>query len=100
MIKFTADFKENIPDGPCILFTTYNMLTFNGTRSEKSQKIIKQLENIEWGLMVKKNQKSHHFLLQKVLDEVHIVPADIFRKVISIAKAHCKVMHLNYLLTY
>eukprot|EP01080_Neovahlkampfia_damariscottae_P002404 gene2404-2868_t len=77
MVKFTADFKDIIPDDACILFTTYNMLTFNGTRSEKSQKIIQQLEKIEWGLMV--------------LDEVHIVPADIFRKVISIAKAHCKL---------
>jgi DNA excision repair protein ERCC-3 len=53
LIKFTADSKEKIPDSPCILFTTYNMLTFNGQRSEKSQKIMDQLENIEWGLMVR-----------------------------------------------
>ncbi|KAF8696084.1 hypothetical protein HU200_036972 [Digitaria exilis] len=57
--------------------TTYNMVAFGGKRSEDSEKIIEEIRNREWGLLL--------------MDEVHVVPAHMFRKVISITKSHCKL---------
>ena len=39
--------------------------------------MLEQLRGREWGIML--------------LDEVHVVPAAMFRKVIGITKAHCKL---------
>ena len=39
--------------------------------------LIKQVRESEWGLML--------------LDEVHVVPAQMFRKVLSSCNAHCKL---------
>ena len=52
-------------------------LLLGGKRSEESEKIIEEIRNREWGLLL--------------MDEVHVVPAHRFRKVISIAKSHCKL---------
>nr|TKW16173.1 hypothetical protein SEVIR_5G281732v2 [Setaria viridis] len=60
-----------------VVVTTYNMVAFGGKRSEDSEKIIEEIQNREWS-----------FLL---MDEVHVVPAHMFRKVISITKSHCKL---------
>ncbi|KAF8676253.1 hypothetical protein HU200_047124 [Digitaria exilis] len=54
-----------------------NMVAFGGKRSEDSEKIIEEIRNREWGLLL--------------MDEVHVVPAHMFRKVISITKSHCKL---------
>ncbi|RCV26863.1 hypothetical protein SETIT_5G279200v2 [Setaria italica] len=60
-----------------VVVTTYNMVAFGGKRSEDSEKIIEEIRNREWGLLL--------------MDEVHVVPAHMFRKVISITKSHCKL---------
>jgi|TARA_B110000261_G_scaffold26325_3_gene28970 DNA excision repair protein ERCC-3 len=73
------------------------MVSAGGKRSESSREVLRQLQGREWGLML--------------LDEVHVVPAAMFRKVIGITKAHCKlgltatlvredekVEHLNFLI--
>ena len=60
-----------------MVVTTYNMVAFGGKRSEESEKIIEKIRNREWGFLF--------------MDEVHIVPAHMFRKVISITKSHCKL---------
>ena len=57
--------------------STYNMIAFQGRRSEESERILASIRGREWGLML--------------LDEVHVVPAAMFRKVVSITKAHCKL---------
>ncbi|XP_021857805.2 general transcription and DNA repair factor IIH helicase subunit XPB1 [Spinacia oleracea] len=75
---FTSDSKEKrLPDNVGVVVTTYNMLAFSGKRSEQSEMIMEQIRNTEWGLVL--------------MDEVHVVPADMFRKVISITKSHCKL---------
>ncbi|WCJ24749.1 General transcription and DNA repair factor IIH helicase subunit XPB [Euphorbia peplus] len=75
--KFTSDSKERFQGNAGVVVTTYNMVAFGGKRSEESEKIIEEIRNREWGLLL--------------MDEVHVVPAHMFRKVISITKSHCKL---------
>lgn len=75
--RFTSDSKERFRGNVGVVVTTYNMVAFGGKRSEESQKIIEEIRNREWGLLL--------------MDEVHVVPAHMFRKVISITKSHCKL---------
>ncbi|XP_042455667.1 general transcription and DNA repair factor IIH helicase subunit XPB1-like isoform X1 [Zingiber officinale] len=74
---FTSDNKEKFRGLAGVVVTTYNMIAFGGKRSEESEKIIEEIRNREWGLLL--------------MDEVHVVPAHMFRKVISITKSHCKL---------
>ncbi|XP_020270223.1 DNA repair helicase XPB1 isoform X2 [Asparagus officinalis] len=75
--RFTSDNKERFRGNAGVVVTTYNMVAFGGKRSEDSEKIIEEIRNREWGLLL--------------MDEVHVVPAHMFRKVISITKSHCKL---------
>ncbi|CAA7054207.1 unnamed protein product, partial [Microthlaspi erraticum] len=75
--RFTSDSKERFRGNAGVVVTTYNMVAFGGKRSEESEKIIEEMRNREWGLLL--------------MDEVHVVPANMFRKVISITKSHCKL---------
>ncbi|KAF9593073.1 hypothetical protein IFM89_020137 [Coptis chinensis] len=75
--RFTADDKEDLHRNAGIVVTTYNMVAFGGIRSKESEKLIEEIRNREWGLLI--------------MDEVHVVPAQVFRKVISITKSHCKL---------
>ena len=99
IVRFTSQNKEEFPpnDRACVCVTTYNMVSAGGKRSEESRRVLAQLQGREWGIML--------------LDEVHVVPAAMFRKVIGITKAHCKlgltatlvredekVEHLNFLI--
>ena len=99
IVRFTSQTKEVFPpnDQACVCVTTYNMVSAGGKRSEASREVLRQLQGREWGIML--------------LDEVHVVPAAMFRKVIGITKAHCKlgltatlvredekVEHLNFLI--
>ncbi|KAM3393930.1 putative protein phosphatase 2C 55 [Capsicum galapagoense] len=70
--------KERLRGNVGVVVTTYNMVAFGGKRSEESEKIIEEIRNREWGLLL--------------MDEVHVVPAHMFRKVISITKSHCKLV--------
>lgn len=95
--KFTAENKQMFATDAGVLVTTYSMLTHEGRRSEEAMRVINEMQSKEWGLML--------------LDEVHVVPAETFRKVISKVKAHCKlgltatlvrednlIDHLNFLI--
>jgi DNA excision repair protein ERCC-3 len=53
------------------------MVAFGGRRAEESELILSVLESVEWGLVI--------------LDEVHVVPARMFRNVLTRLKAHCKL---------
>ncbi|KAK4488243.1 hypothetical protein RD792_003990 [Penstemon davidsonii] len=75
--RFTSDSKERFRGNVGVVVATYNMIAFGGKRSEESEKIIEEIRNREWGLLL--------------MDEVHVVPAHMFRKVISLTKSHCKL---------
>lgn len=60
-----------------VLVTTYNMLSHSSKRSGYSSKVVSLIEDTEWGMVI--------------LDEVHVVPANTFRAVISKVKSHCKL---------
>jgi DNA excision repair protein ERCC-3 len=74
---FTADSKNKFPGNTGVIVTTYSMVTNNRERSHDSKKMMEFLAGREWGLML--------------LDEVHVVPANIFRQVISSIKSHSKL---------
>ena len=73
---FTSDRKDKIND-PCVLVTTYTMISFSGKRSAQSQEIMDIITGREWGLLL--------------MDEVHVVPAKMFRRVVGSVKAHCRL---------
>jgi DNA excision repair protein ERCC-3 len=75
--RFTFERKEYLNNEANVTITTYTMIAFNQNRATTSQKIIEKIKSREWGLLI--------------LDEVHVVPAHIFRNVTSIIKAHCRL---------
>jgi len=60
-----------------IVVSTYSMVANRQKRSHDSQKMMDFLTSREWGFIL--------------LDEVHVVPAAMFRKVITKIKAHTKL---------
>lgn len=74
---FTSDRKDKIPAEACVLVTTYTMVSYSGKRSEKSQEVMDVITGREWGLLL--------------MDEVHVVPAKMFRRVVGSVKAHCRL---------
>lgn len=75
--RFTSDKKEWFQTPAGILITTYSMMSYTGKRSFESQKIMNHIQSHEWGLMI--------------LDEVHVVPAQMFRRTVSSISHHCKL---------
>ncbi|GJV39214.1 DNA repair helicase XPB1 [Tanacetum coccineum] len=75
--KFTSDSKKMLCGNAGVVVTTYSMLAKDGKRTQESEKIIEEIRNREWGLLL--------------MDEVHVVPANTFREVIGIVKSHCKL---------
>ena len=76
IICFTSEQKEDFPDQAVVLITTYAMITHN-RRSDKGELIMDKIRGVEWGLMM--------------MDEVHVVPARTFRRVIGNVKAHTRL---------
>ncbi|KAF7489417.1 General transcription and DNA repair factor IIH helicase subunit XPB [Sarcoptes scabiei] len=74
--RFTSDAKDK-PIGSSILITTYSMITHTQKRSYEADQVMRWLKEQEWGLML--------------LDEVHTIPAKMFRRVLTIVQAHCKL---------
>ncbi|KAL8901774.1 MAG: hypothetical protein Q9207_005032 [Kuettlingeria erythrocarpa] len=74
---FTSDNKEKFGGSTGIVVSTYSMVTQTRTRSHDAQKMMDFLGSREWGLMI--------------LDEVHVVPASIFRNVTKNLATHCKL---------
>jgi len=77
VLLFTRDNKPQVLPPACVLITTYSMLSQSGERAEATARVLAQIADREWGLML--------------LDEVHIAPATKFRKTMAVAKAHCKL---------
>lgn len=57
--------------------STYSVISHSGKRATESQRMLDEIKSREWGLLL--------------LDEVHVVPANVFRKVVGVIKAHCKL---------
>mmetsp|Transcript_37513 Transcript_37513/g.48539 ORF Transcript_37513/g.48539 Transcript_37513/m.48539 type:complete len:514 (-) Transcript_37513:922-2463(-) len=79
--SFTSNQKGGLTfpannDNAFVFITTYSMLAAS-RRSDANELIVSKLKNIEWGLMI--------------LDEVHVVPANTFRRVIGTCRSHCKI---------
>ena len=74
--RFTHEAKDK-PIGSKILISTYSMITLQGKRSFEAEKVMEWLKGQEWGLML--------------LDEVHTIPAKMFRRVLTIVSAQCKL---------
>lgn len=53
------------------------MITHTQRRSWEAEQTMKWLQDQEWGIMV--------------LDEVHTIPAKMFRRVLTIVQSHCKL---------
>lgn len=74
--RFTSEAKDK-PMGCGILVTTYSMITHAQKRSWEAEQTMRWLQEQEWGIMV--------------LDEVHTIPAKMFRRVLTIVQSHCKL---------
>ena len=74
---FTSDHKEKFSGNTGIIVSTYSMVTQTRSRSHDAEKMMDFMREREWGLMI--------------LDEVHVVPASIFRKVTHTIATHSKL---------
>ncbi|KAF8624516.1 hypothetical protein AX15_005828 [Amanita polypyramis BW_CC] len=74
---FTADQKEKFAGESGIVISTYSMVANTHNRSHESKKMMEFLTSREWGFIL--------------LDEVHVVPAAMFRRVVTTIKAHSKL---------
>ncbi|XP_037552572.1 general transcription and DNA repair factor IIH helicase subunit XPB [Nematolebias whitei] len=74
--RFTSDAKDK-PIGCSVAISTYSMLGHTTKRSWEAEKVMEWMRSQEWGLMI--------------LDEVHTIPAKMFRRVLTIVQAHCKL---------
>ncbi|KAF8348873.1 P-loop containing nucleoside triphosphate hydrolase protein [Amanita rubescens] len=74
---FTADQKEKFAGASGIVISTYSMVANTHNRSHESKKMMEFLTSREWGFIL--------------LDEVHVVPAAMFRRVVTTIKAHSKL---------
>ncbi|ABW98142.1 rad25 (nucleomorph) [Hemiselmis andersenii] len=76
--SFIAGQYSNLENGTSdIIVTTYSMISFGGQRAKLSASLLNEIKSREWGIVI--------------LDEVHIVPANVFRKVLGIIRTHCKL---------
>eukprot|EP00124_Ichthyophonus_hoferi_P002677 Ihof_evm2s193 gene=Ihof_evmTU2s193 len=76
VVRFMSNQKDEFKD-MSVTVTTYTMIAHQGQRGADTQRVMNKLTNTEWGLLL--------------LDEVHVVPANMFRKVLTNVGAHCKV---------
>lgn len=74
---FSSTNKSVFTGNTRIVITTYSMVTNTRERAHGSAKMMEFLQSREWGLML--------------LDEVHVVPAQIFRRVIGSIQSHSKL---------
>lgn len=66
----------NVTPG-CIVVSTFSMICHSGQRSADGARMMADITSREWGLIV--------------LDEVHVAPARMFRRVLDLVNAHCKL---------
>ncbi|GBF59485.1 general transcription and DNA repair factor IIH helicase subunit [Trichophyton mentagrophytes] len=74
---FTSDNKEKFRRSTGVIVSTYSMVSQTRARSHDAEKMMEWLQSREWGLML--------------LDEVHVVPAFMFRTVTSAIATQTKL---------
>lgn len=74
---FTSENKEMFSTDAGLVVSTYSMVANTRNRSYDSQKVMDFLTSREWGFII--------------LDEVHVVPAAMFRRVVTTIAAHSKL---------
>ena len=74
---FTKDSKPHISHDAKVVIATYSMLAYDQTRSSDAQDVMDIITGSEWGLLL--------------LDEVHVAPADKFKKCITTTHSRCKL---------
>ncbi|KAL3081284.1 hypothetical protein niasHT_039761 [Heterodera trifolii] len=82
IIRFTRDARDQVPSGadaakPTVCVSSYSMVAYTGKRTYMAEEAMRYIESLEWGLLL--------------LDEVHTIPAKMFRRVLTIVRAHCKL---------
>ena len=76
--RFTSKTKDDLhSSGATILITTYNMMSYSKSRSAEGMRVMEQVRRTDWGLII--------------MDEVHVVPAKMFRMALRYVKSHCKL---------
>jgi superfamily II DNA or RNA helicase len=70
--RFTSDSKERFRGNAGVVVTTYNMVAFGGKRSEESEKIIEEIRNREWGLLLMDE------VIMKIYSNIYILLSWIF----------------------
>ncbi|TVY93452.1 General transcription and DNA repair factor IIH helicase subunit [Lachnellula willkommii] len=74
---FSSENKSVFTGNTGVIITTYSMVSNTRERAHDSAKMMLFITSREWGLML--------------LDEVHVVPAQMFRTVIGSIKSHSKL---------
>jgi DNA excision repair protein ERCC-3 len=82
---FTADQKDQFSGSTGVIISTYSMIAMSRASKDGSKeriahdtkKVLDFIQGREWGLMI--------------LDEVHVVPAEMFQRVTYKVKAHSKL---------
>ncbi|CAG8452113.1 8017_t:CDS:10 [Ambispora leptoticha] len=74
---FTSDQKEKFSGPSGIVISTYSMVANTRNRSHEAQRMMDFIKGREWGFVL--------------LDEVHVVPANMFRRVVTTIAAHTKL---------
>lgn len=79
VVAFTSKERGKMfdPTQAGVVISTYSMISYSGQRNEDKQLNMEQIKRIDWGLLI--------------LDEVQVVPAQMFRQVISLIRSHCKL---------
>ncbi|KAG9287713.1 hypothetical protein G9A89_004116 [Geosiphon pyriformis] len=74
---FTSEQKERFHGQSGIVISTYSMVANSRHRSYEAGKMMDFIKGREWGFIL--------------LDEVHVVPANMFRRVVTTIAAHTKL---------
>ncbi|KFG43849.1 TFIIH basal transcription factor complex helicase XPB subunit [Toxoplasma gondii GAB2-2007-GAL-DOM2] len=79
LLTLTAETKQTLwpVDEAGVLVSTYTMLAFSGRRSLAAERIMQQIREREWGLLI--------------FDEVQFAPAPAFRRINDLVKSHCRL---------
>ena len=82
VVRFTRETRDSVPTGPdaqkpTVCISTYSMVAYTGKRTHIAEEAMNYIKSHEWGLLL--------------LDEVHTIPAKMFRRVLQIVKSHCKL---------
>uniref|UniRef100_A0A1I7XSH0 General transcription and DNA repair factor IIH helicase/translocase subunit XPB n=1 Tax=Heterorhabditis bacteriophora TaxID=37862 RepID=A0A1I7XSH0_HETBA len=88
VVRFTREARDAVPQGPeaskpVVCISTYSMVAYAGKRTFAAEEAMRFIESQEWGLL----------LLDGALlnCQVHTIPAKMFRRVLTIVQAHCKL---------